>query len=206
MTHARLLPRERLEQRGVLSLSDLDLLSVILGSGIDGKGVLELARSVSRVISRGRAVGEIPMWTDFEKIHGVGKVKAMQVVCVLELGSRLFSRVSEGTVTIRSRSDVKSLCGYLTRRKQEHVVVIAVNARNEYLGKKTVAIGSLNKSIVEPRDVFVRALQRNAAGLVIVHNHPSGVTDLSDADERFTKRITEAGDLLGISLLDSVVV
>ena len=86
------------------------------------------------------------------------------------------------------------------------MVVVAVNARNEFIGKKTVAIGSLNKSIIEARDIFSWVLERNAAGIILVHNHPSGDRSPSVADEKFTKRVREAADLLGIELIDHVII
>ncbi len=209
MPRTKFLPREKLEQRGVQTLSDTDLVSVILGSGVEGKNVSEVARSVSRAISKGVSSGDenrkmLP-WKDFLGIQGVGKVKAMQIVCALELGRRMFGSTPEKKV-VRNRRDVELMFSHLKKRKQEHVVVLGLNARSEIIGSKTVAVGSLNKSVVEPRDVFSWALSNHAAGIIIVHNHPSGDTDMSNADKAFTERLNEASALLGIELIDHVVV
>ena len=214
MPRTKFLPREKLEQRGVQSLSDTDLVSVIIGSGVEGKNVSEVARSVSRTISKIVSSGnnrdennsrEILSWKDLLDIQGVGKVKAMQIVCALELGRRMFGDAPEKKI-VKNRRDVELMFRHLKKRKQEHVIVLALNARSEIIGSKTVAVGSLNKSVVEPRDIFSWALGRHAAGIIIVHNHPSGDTDLSDADKAFTERLNEASALLGIELIDHVVV
>jgi len=210
VAHIHLLPREKLEQRGVQALSDRDLVTVILGSGVDGRSVVEIARSVSRLISRTvDVIGERETtltWKDFTCIRGVGCVKAMQIECALELGRRMHKSEKGHVSIIRCRNDVVSLVGYLAKRRQEHVVVLSLNARNEVIGKKTVAVGSMNKSIVEPREVFAWALLTNAAGIILVHNHPSGDVSPSMADQKFVERMRKAGDLLGIEVIDQVIV
>lgn len=210
-----LLPREKLEAKGISNLTDSDLITVILGSGVNGKDVVSVARSVSRMISS--KIGEFGVqsvksrrefanWEELATVHGVGKVKAMQVVCAFELGRRIFGVESMSRTILRNREDVLGEVKYLRTRKQEHVVMLMLNARNELIGKKTVAIGSLNKSVVEPRDIFGEAVRNNAAGIILVHNHPSGDTSPSTADVRFTEKIKKAGDLMGIELLDHIII
>jgi len=215
MDRGSLLPRDKLEVKGIDGLTDSDLITVILGSGVNGKDVVSVARSVSRIISSEFGGGEVRagegkrMFSDWRKltaVRGVGKVKAMQVLCALELGWRMFGVEHCPRTVLRSRDDVLGEMGYLRSRKQEHVVMLMLNARNELIGRKTVAIGSLNKSVVEPRDVFGEAVRNNAVGIILVHNHPSGDTSPSAADIRFTKRIEAGGKLLGIELLDHVIV
>lgn len=216
MTHIHLLPREKLEQRGVESLSDTDLVSVLLGSGIKGKDVFAVASSVARMIAQTLNETEKPQenadnipsltWKDFHKIRGVGKVKAMQLACAIECGRRWHGVRDEGRSVIRGRSDVVAMCSYLKKRKQEHVVVLGLNARNEVVGKRTVAIGSLNKAVVEPREILGWALSTGVSGVILVHNHPSGSTDQSKADVIFTERVKKAADLLGIEFIDHVIV
>lgn len=215
MKKGSLLPRDKLEVKGIGSLTDSDLVTVILGSGVNGKDVVSVARSVSRVISSEIERLEVPFrkdggglsdWRKFSVVHGVGKVKAMQVMCAIELGRRIFGVEPHSKTVLRNRDDVLGEVGYLRTRKQEHVVMLMLNARNELIGKKTVAIGSLNKSIVEPRDIFGEAVRNNAAGIILVHNHPSGDTSPSAADIRFTEKVKKAGVLIGIELLDHVIV
>ena len=207
MGRSTYLPREKMTDRGVDALSDTDLMAVILGSGVEGRSVFTLARSAIRKVSRlrGKEDEALKRWHEFEAIDGIGSVKAMQLVCMLELGRRVWEG-GECKKILRGRDDVVRMFRYLDRRKQEHVVVVAVNARNEFIGKKTVAIGSLNKSIIEARDIFSWVLERNAAGIILVHNHPSGDRSPSVADEKFTKRVREAADLLGIELIDHVII
>lgn len=207
------LPREKLRERGVETLSDTDLVAVILGAGVEGRSVLKVAASVVRKIASFTNVGsnaderkELQNWTLFEGIEGVGMVKAMQLVSALELGRRVYWPGDGNKRIIRSRADVVMMFRYLRKNNQEHVVVLALNARNEMLGKKTVAIGTLNKSLIEPRDIYGWALRKNAAGIILVHNHPSGDRTESEADRAFTKRVGEASKILGMELIDHVIV
>lgn len=199
------LPREKLEQRGLSSLTDSDLISVILGTGADGRKVWDIARSVTRIVGKGVSEAEAVTWRDFVRLKGVGKVKAMQVACALELGRRLYAE-DKGGFMIRDRSDVVEMFRYLRQRKQECVIVVALDARNGVIARKTVAVGGLNKAVVEPREVFSWVLSVGAAAIILVHNHPSGDTRASGADEQFAERMKEAGSLLGVEMLDQVIV
>ena len=213
--HSRLLPREKLEQRGVSALSDTDLVSIILSSGVEGRGVFEVSKSVARLISKKTASDSdvsdgssfhALTWKDFISLRGVGKVKAMQLECALELGRRRLGGRCESKTIVRGRSDVVRLCSYLKKRKQEHVIVLGLNARSEVVGRRTVAIGSVNKAIVEPRDILGWAVAAGVAGVILVHNHPSGATDPSSADTIFTEKVKRAAELLGIDFIDHVIV
>src|SRR4030043_418079 len=124
----------------------------------------------------------------------MGKVKAVKIMAAVELGRRLFS--TDGRVeTIRCRDDVISQVKYLKSKKQEHVVALYLDARGRLIVKKTVAVGSLNKTIVEPRDIFEMAIRVSAVGVILAHNHPSGDTSPSKVDLEFTGRMKRAGEL-----------
>lgn len=198
-------PREKLVRGGLSSLTDTDLIAVVLGTGVDGRGVKDVARHVTKVMAGRIRERRTISWDDFLTIRGVGRVKAMQLSCAIELGRRIYG-VDDDTRNIRSRNDVIQMFSYLSRRKQEHVVVLALDARNGVIGNRTVAVGSLNKSVVEPRDIFSWVLSVHAASVILVHNHPSGDKTPSPSDTSFLKRITQAGELLGIPVLDSVIV
>ena len=210
MKDAVIPPREKLEQRGIEGLTEVDLIAVVLGTGVDGCGVMRVARSVLRKLENFEGVEEAGenrvTWKHLEKVKGMGKVKAMQIECAIELGLRMLGKVESSKTTVHCRQDVERMFQSMRRVKQERVVVLALNARNELLGKKVVAVGSLNKAIVEPRDVFSWALEKNASGVILVHNHPSGDVSPSKADIAFTERVREGGELLGIELLDHVIV
>ncbi|MBN2101148.1 DNA repair protein RadC [Candidatus Dojkabacteria bacterium] len=200
-----LLPREKLLESGLDSLSDEELVALVIGSGIEGKGFLLVAREVFRLLYRRIPSGNVS-WQELTKVKGVGDIKAIKVVCAVELGRRIFGSDIESRLIIKSRDDVVREVAYLRRRKQEHVVVLLLNARNELVGKNTIAIGSVNKALVQPREVFRYAIEKGAVGVIIVHNHPSGDTDPSLADKKFTTRIKKAGEIIGIELVDHVIV
>lgn len=209
------MPREKLRRFGVDGLSDTDLVSIIVGFGVEGRGVLEVSRAVARMIAQYRSPrngddsgsNQLALtWKDFMKVRGVGAVKGMQLECAVELGKRFYSIVSEARQVIRCRSDVVNICSYLKKKKQEHVVVLGLNARNEIVGKKTVAIGSLNKAVVEPREILGWALSGGVSGVILVHNHPSGCVEPSEADRVFTEKVRKAAELLGIEFIDHVIV
>ncbi len=200
-----------MDKRGIAALSDADLVAILLGSGVEGRNVQEISNSVTKLIvhSFHDHIGEasnVFSTEDFEKISGIGTVKAKQIVCSLELGRRLFSAQNMQHKVIRCRDDVIREVGNLVNKKQEHVVVLLLDGRSQLIGKQVVAVGTSNISIVTPRDVFEPAISLNAVGIVLVHNHPSGCIEPSNADKRFTERIRKAGQLLGIELLDHVIV
>lgn len=201
------LPREKISKWGIHCLSDTELIAVILGTGYKEEGVKKVS---SRVASRIRqeyqdAEPAIFDWRLFQDIKGVGIAKAMKVVSCLELGSRLFGK-RENAIVINDRQDVRREMAYLRNRNQEYVVALFLNARHELLGKATVAVGSQNMAIIEPREVFFSALKFRSSFVILVHNHPSGNSEPSQADVEFTSKIKRAGSLLGIELIDHVII
>jgi DNA repair protein RadC len=213
-----MMPREKLERRGLQALTDTDLVSVILGVGAKGKGVVKLAGEVARWLGRkfedlenfneesgGSKWYRRVNYGEMSGISGVGKVKAMKVFCAIELGRRLFAEDTE-KVIIRSSDDVVREMHYLKKLKQEHVVALLLDARNFLIKKVEVAVGSLNKAVVLPRDIFYKAIKNNSSKIILVHNHPSGDVRPSKEDIEFAKKLKKAGRLIGIEVLDQVVV
>jgi DNA repair protein RadC len=196
------MPREKMEKFGVSGLTDVDLIAVLLGSGIKESNYMSIARKVFKLISSQRDMS-VSVYRRLQRISGIGRVKAMQISSAIELGRRLFGSDSE--VYVRNREDVLKLVESLKKKKQEYAVVLYLDARNRLIKRKTVAMGSSNMLVVEPREVFESALKYHATSIILVHNHPSGDTRPSKADLEFTKRVTNAGKMLGIEVLDHVI-
>lgn len=168
-------PRERLIRQGASSLSNQELIAILLRTGTREESVLVLA---NRILSSFDKIQDLKDATieEFMKVKGVGEAKAVQLLAAAEIGKRLYQKHSEGRYTIRSPEDAAAyLMTDMTSLNQEHFVVLFLNVKNEVLHKQTIFIGSLNSSIVHPRDIFREAVKRSAASIICAHNHPSGV-------------------------------
>ncbi len=198
-------PRERLLQRGASHLSNAELLAILMAtSGQRGESVLELAR---RVLEKAGDLCHLSRLTSDElrEIKGIGPAKAVQILAMVELSRRLSIQGAPPS-SIRSPEDVrKLLLERLRFEEREHFFTVLLNTKNHCLGIEEVSVGSLNSSIVHPREVFRAAIRRSAAALIIAHNHPSGDCTPSREDLEVTRRLTEAGRLLGIDVLDHVI-
>ncbi|KUK35755.1 MAG: DNA repair protein RadC [Thermacetogenium phaeum] len=199
-------PRERMRRVGPGALSAAELLAIILRTGTQEESALELAH---RILLEPRGLRFLAEATIDElcSIKGVGLAKAAQVKAALELGRRLFCLEPDLKPVIRSPQEASNLvmeemC-YLDR---EHFRVILLNTKNRVLGVETVSIGSLNSSLVHPREVFKSAVQRSAAGVILVHNHPSGDPTPSSEDIEITRRLSDAGRVIGIEVLDHIII
>jgi DNA repair protein RadC len=174
----------------------------VLGSGIPGRSATRIARGLAR-----RRPSELAEWPvgRFRRVSGVGPARAAALTAAFELGRR----ASEHTATqspIRGPEDVLAQVRDLPRARREHFVVLLLNARHELQCRETVSIGSLNASIVHPREVFLPAILHSAASVVLVHNHPSGDPEPSEEDLSITRRLVQVGELVGIAVLDHVIV
>jgi DNA repair protein RadC len=199
-------PRERLVRQGAPSLSNQELIAILLRTGTKDESVLVLA---NRVLSSFDKIQDLRDATveEFTKINGIGNAKAVQLLAAAELGKRLYQKHSEGRYTIRSPEDAATyLMTDMSSLTQEHFVVLFLNVKNEVLHKQTIFIGSLNSSIVHPREIFREAVKRSAASIICAHNHPSGNPTPSPEDIEVTKRLSEAGALMGIEVLDHVII
>ncbi|MEK7103067.1 MAG: DNA repair protein RadC [Patescibacteria group bacterium] len=195
------LPREKLEKYGPTKLSDHELLAVLLGSGIEGVNVLELSKKIIALINK-IGITKITL-DDLLEIKGLGPAKALQIIAVLELGKRFNN---DKKIEVLSPDDVWKLCADIRESKKEHFVAFYLNTQNQLIEKQIISIGTLNTSLVHPREVFEPAVALHAASVIVAHNHPSGATDPSDDDRLVTKRLVEAGSLMGIEVLDHIIV
>ena len=192
-------PREKLLARGHVALSDLELLQVIIGSGIKGADVTQLSRDIYELLEQNG--GKVSL-AELVKIRGVSTATASKLIASLELAGRF---VKSGTKIV-TVEDVLPLLVDIRHRPQEHFVAITLDGANRVIEKRTIAVGILNASLVHPREVFADAVADRAASVIVAHNHPSGTLEPSMADIEVTRRLQEAGTLLGIPLFDHLVV
>src|SRR5262249_16736436 len=164
-------PREKLQSRGCESLGDGELIALIVGSGCAGRS----ASRIGRGLVRRHSLDQLAGWSAerWARVRGLGAARAASLVAAFELGRRTFERAGEA-VGIHGPEDVAAQVRELRRARREHFLALLLNARNEMLRREIVSIGSLNASIVHPREVFAPAVAHSAASLILVHNHPSG--------------------------------
>jgi DNA repair protein RadC len=192
-------PREKLLNKGVQALKNDELLAVLLGSGVQGKDVRKLAKEIIALMD-----------SDFDKlslrtlcdIHGLGIAKASQILASMELSKRYLIRSNK---RITSAQEVYEELKEFGTKKQEHFLSITLDGASHIINTRTVFIGTLNQSMVHPREVFADAIADRAAGIIIAHNHPSGTLEASRADIQITQRLKEVSKLVGIELLDHVI-
>ncbi len=191
------LPREKLARGGAETLSDLELLAVMLGSGCAGKPVQELARDALLYLDTDRR------GLTASPIKGLGKAKLSLLQASREFYRR---RYAPRNFKISGPEQVYQLLRYHAAREQEHFFVLTLNGANETINIHTVSVGLVNRTVVHPREVFRRAVADNACSVILAHNHPSGNLQPSSEDLEVTRRLTEAGAILGIPVLDHLIV
>lgn len=201
-------PRVRLLASGAEALSPAELLAVVL-SAFPGTGDASALDLAGRLISdRGGLHGLLRSSVhELVAVHGVGEARAAALLAAAELGKRMVSERTPGRPIISGPLDVYDLLrGRMTHLDRERFVIVLLNTKNAVIGIHTVSIGTLSSSLVHPREVFKPAIQASAAGLILVHNHPSGQTEPSREDRDVTRRLVEAGQTIGIEVLDHVVI
>lgn len=199
-------PRERLIKQGPQSLSNQELIAILLRTGTKSESVLSLA---NRILNYFEKIHELKHATleEIVSIKGIGEAKAVQLLAAIELGRRLAQMQVHNRFTIRSPQDAASfLMPEMSSLNQEHFVTLFLNTKNQVIHKQTIFIGSLNSSIVHPREIFREAVKRSAASIICAHNHPSGIATPSPEDIDVTKRIQEAGYIIGIDLIDHIII
>lgn len=200
------LPRERMMNQGLEALSNAELIAILLRTGSSGESVMNLA---NRVLGQVGGIREF-LDTSLEelvKVRGIGTAKAVQLLAGIELGRRVAKTTPQERWAIRSPEDVSKLMMEEMRHlTQEHFVCLFLNTKNQVIAQHTIFIGSLNSSIVHPREVFKEAIRRSSASIICLHNHPSGDPTPSKEDIEVTKRLISAGQIVGIDVLDHVII
>jgi DNA repair protein RadC len=200
-----MLPREKFSQRGVDSLSDSELIAILVGSGCKQISFGEISTKILRNVRVGIKKKENMSINKLTKIKGVGNVTAMRILAGIELGRRIY--LPEGNVkTLRNSKEAYEYLANMKSFKQENIVGVFLNARFEVLKKKTISIGSLNRATLLPRDIIIPALEVNASSVILAHNHPSGNCEPSREDVVVTKNIKKSLDLVGLELIEHLVI
>ncbi|HAX72703.1 MAG TPA: hypothetical protein DCY20_04200 [Firmicutes bacterium] len=199
-------PRERLVADGPKYLSNAELLAILLRTGTKNHSALSLAQSILQSTEGLKLLNEITV-EELMRVKGIGVNKAVEIMACIELGKRISKSSQLKIQSITSPSDcVAYLSAELKHLTQEHFVVLLLDTKNYIIAKRTIFIGSLNKAIVHPREVFKEAIKRSSASVICVHNHPSGDPTPSEQDIQLTHRLYEAGELLGIKVLDHIII
>jgi DNA repair protein RadC len=198
-------PREKLLKYGVETLSTTELLAIILGTGYQDNTALDLANKLLAV-SNGLSCLINYSIEELRKTRGVGLAKAAQLKAVGQLSKQLVSSSVELTKIKSPKEVAQILIPRLGDLVQEKFEIILLNTKNEIMGIKEISRGSLNKSIVHPREVFRIAIKRSSAAIIVAHNHPSGDTTPSQEDIKLTKRLSKTGEIIGIDLLDHLII
>jgi DNA repair protein RadC len=199
-------PRERLLNLGAGHLSNQELLAILLGSGTKEESVMTLANRLLMHFEGLKLLKDATI-EELTAIKGIGSAKGVLILSALELGKRLSQYKPNERYIIRSPEDgAEYIMEELRNLNQEHFIVLFLNTKNQIIHRQTIFIGSLNASIVHPREVFREAVKRSAASIIVAHNHPSGDPTPSQEDIHVTKRLAESGRMIGIELLDHLVI
>lgn len=194
-------PREKLSHYGPDKLSNAELLAIILGTGGKGINVVELSNKILRKFDSNLAETNLE---ELKTTFGLGEAKACEIVACFELGRR-FLKDKKSELILSPEKVWEELKG-IRDSKKEHFVVFYLDTRNQVIKQDIISIGTLNASLVHPREVFEPAIQHNAAQIIIAHNHPSGDIEPSEEDKKITQRLQDAGKILGIEVLDHIIV
>ena len=192
-------PRERLFKCGVKNLSDRDLLSIILGKGIKGKGISSLADEVLKLLDNiNYRIDESILLS----ITGLGRAKIASLAAGMEFSRRILCPEAK---RIKAPSDIYPYIQHFADRRQELFISASLNGAHEIIAVRIITAGLINRSLVHPREVFADAISDRASAIIVCHNHPSGNLEPSSEDVDVTKRLTEAGEVLGVPLLDHII-
>jgi len=195
-------PREKLEKDGPGKLSTSELLAIILRTGFEGTNVVELSKKIlQRFGEAGLASATLD---ELREVKGLGGSKALQILAGIELGKRVLK--GKKSALVLSPQDVWNELKEIRNHKKEHFVVFYLDTRNQEIKREVISVGTLNANLVHPREVFEPAIQSHCAQIIVSHNHPSGDPEPSEEDLQITRRLQEAGNILGIELLDHIII
>ncbi|WP_394020216.1 RadC family protein [Anaerococcus cruorum] len=199
-------PRERLISKGADSLSDEELLAIIIGTGTREKNVVELSREILQTFSY-ESLSDIEV-SELTKIKGIKSAKASSIVASLRFGQRIAQKTMERKIIkISSSEDIYNyLKNELADKKNEYFYAILLDTKNVIISKEVISIGILDASLVHPREAFKLAVKKSAKSIIFAHNHPSGDYTPSNDDFKTTQRLVQAGEILDIEVLDHIII
>jgi len=198
-------PRERLQKFGAETLSAQELLALILGRGIAGESVMVTTQRLLSTFGNIKAISEASL-EELSKVRGIGLAKAAQIKAAFELAKRSEEAIGE-KILIKSSEDVAKLVRpKLKDKKKEYFLILSLDSRNNLIKTSEISTGSLNANIVHPREICKEAIQSLANSVVLIHNHPSGDATPSKDDIEITKQLMDAGEMIGITILDHIVI
>jgi len=200
--HSR--PREKLQSAGSENLTNEELIAILLGTGSAKQNALALSSMLLKQFPL-QKMGNIQP-ADLGRFPGVGRAKASRIVAALEIGKRIYAPASITQIVIKSTQDVALQLRDIVDKRQEYLLVFYLNARYEMIQREIVGQGSLNHMMITAKEIFSPALMSPCASIIVAHNHPSGDPAPSDDDIGFTTRIHEAGEVMGIPMLDHVII
>ena len=196
------MPREKMLKKGAEALTDIELLQAVIGSGGKGNDFKQIAKNLSATIER---VGAKNLTIDdVKKIKGIGDAKATVIFAALEFWRRKFAKQTRPLIDNPEKAAEQ--LSFIRNKKQEHFVMLTLDGARRLINTHTVTVGTLTASLVHPREVFAPAMEDRAASIIVAHNHPSGSLDIGNKDREVTKRIKDAGELLGIKLDDHIII
>lgn len=206
---ADLLPYEKFEKYGEASLTDAELLAVIIRTGSSRKNIMEIAADILALCPYAKGLeGIYELSADrLRSVPGIGRVKAIQIKCIAELSKRIAESKARRKLDFRSAASVAAY--YMERlrcEKREMVYCMMLDTKASLICDECISIGTVNASLLSPREIFTRALECHAVSIVLVHNHPSGDPAPSEEDLRITETVKRAGEIIGIRLLDHIII
>ena len=190
-------PREKLLKKGVNALKNYELIAILLGSGIKGKDVLKLSKEIEKILKENLTIEELL------KIKGLGTAKAAQILSAFELAKRILIKNHS---QIRNIEDIVRELNEFKDKKQEYFIAIYLDGADRIIEKRVITIGILDKTLIHPREVFAPAVEMRAANIIVAHNHPSGELSPSENDIIITRKLKEAGEILGIDLMEHIII
>lgn len=199
-------PRERMLHYGAENLSNAELLAILLRTGSTNESVVQLANKILAELETLQNLYDVTI-EELTRIKGIGPAKAIQIKAAIEIGRRILKQSPQERTTIHSPKDAADyLMEDMRYLKQEYFIALLLNTKNQIIAKEEISVGTLNSSVIHPREVFKPAIKKSVSAIIIAHNHPSGDPSPSREDIEVTKRLVKAGEILGIDILDHVII
>ncbi len=197
-------PRERVKINGIDSLNDSELLALILENGTNGENVIDLSHRLISTFSL-ESLNSLSL-SELMKIKGIGLAKAAKLIAAFELSKR----VNSGKICEKVVNNASDIANYYMERlkdkKKEYFIAVFLDSKNKIIKDEVISVGTLNSSLVHPREVFKEAIKNSANSIILVHNHPSGDCEASENDIDITKRIAKSADIVDIKVLDHIII